>query len=112
SSNITEVPLTSLDQNDNPVEPQVTVNPTNPRMVAVSSQNFLEVSADGGKTFSNRATFPLPAGSSRAGDTSTVFDSKGQLFWANLVNPGTGDIALYVAQVLVDISGTTPKLTF
>jgi hypothetical protein len=120
SSNIKEIPLGSLHTNSDatvgfPIEPQITVNPANPSMIAVSSQNVLEVSVDGGKDFSTRVYFPLPTGGSSipGGDTSTVFDSKGRLFWANLVNLGGPNEALYVAQVLVDTSGfITPTLSF
>jgi hypothetical protein len=71
-------------------EPAVSINPSNPANVVVSTQNFLQVSTNGGGTFSTPLNFPLPAGATgRDGDTSTAFDSTGRLFWANLATfPG------------------------
>jgi hypothetical protein len=69
-------------------------------------QTGLEVSRDGGATYSAPVQFPLPVSGSftRAGDTTTAFDSQGRLFWANLSNIVTpanpsGLIQVYVCQV-------------
>jgi hypothetical protein len=78
-----------------PIEPQITVNPQNPSQLVVSQQNALEFSTDGGKTFKTTQFFPTAGG---AGDTSTVFDSKGNLYWANLAQP-SGGIGVYITQV-------------
>jgi hypothetical protein len=41
-----------------------------------------------------------------------VFDSQGRLFWSNLYDPGTGDVELYVAQVILNTNGAAPTLQF
>ncbi len=79
------------------VEPQITVNPTNPENLVLSSFNLLGVSTDGGKTYTQKSFPALPGTFLNAGDTSTVFDSRGQLYWANLGGipiPGSNPVQL------------------
>lgn len=70
-----------------PIEPQITINPANPTQMVLSDQNGLQVSTDAGRTFPNSLIYPV---ASPGGDTSTVYDSTGRLFWANLAaSPST-----------------------
>jgi hypothetical protein len=79
------------------VETQVSINPTDPGNIAVSSQNGLKVSTDAGATFTATPTqYPV---ANSDGDTSTVFDSQGRLFWANLDILGGGNDAVAVTQL-------------
>jgi hypothetical protein len=82
-----------------PLEPQITVNPTNPANLALSQQRALQVSNDDTGTYTPAAstTFPEPFTSS-AGDTSTAYDGQGRLFWANLSDT-TGTLSVYVTQL-------------
>jgi hypothetical protein len=73
-----------------PVEPTISVNPTDPGNVVYSSQGGLKVSTDGGATFSALVAFPL---ANDGGDTTTVFDSQGRLYWAN-INYGTSGLSI------------------
>jgi hypothetical protein len=81
-----------------PIEPAVSINPTDPANVVISSQNGLEVSTNGGATFTSTTTFSkvggLPGGGEGGfGDTSTAFDNQGRLFWTNL-DPATSGLAI------------------
>jgi hypothetical protein len=89
--------LGTLGTNFQPVEPQVIVNPVNPNNVLVSQQNGLEISTDGGLNFPTQVPYN-PTNPNNGGDTSTVFDSKGNLFWANL-SDASGTLSVYVAQL-------------
>jgi hypothetical protein len=82
--------------NGGPIEPLVSINPTDPANIVISSQNGLKVSTNGAATFSSLTTFPDPAGSTNnSGDTATAFDSTGRLFWANLAQyPSQRDVAV------------------
>jgi hypothetical protein len=78
-----------------PIEPAVSINPTDPANVVVSSQNGLKISMDGGATFGTNIIFAalhgtLGGGEGGFGDTSTVFDNQGRLFWTNLTSTGIG----------------------
>ncbi len=85
----------------NPVEAQVTVDPKDPGQIVASSQNVSAVSTDDGRTFQPAQSFPL---ANSGGDTSTVYDAQGNLYWTNLdgnnnvaptmvqVNPSTGTV--------------------
>jgi hypothetical protein len=94
--------------NFQPVEPQVTVNPRDPTNVVLSQQYGLDIFNDGGQSFPQQVQFPLAASSTQGGDTSTVFDPQGRLFWANLANPPVhsplgffipGVLSVYVMQL-------------
>jgi hypothetical protein len=65
-----------------PVEPYLSVNPANPGDIAVSAQNGIRVSTNGGGSFTGATR------SITGSDTSTTYDSAGRLFWVNLTNPG------------------------
>jgi hypothetical protein len=65
-------------------EPLVAVNPTDAGNIAVSSQNQIRVSTNGGATFTATTLFPGSTG----GDTAMTFDSTGRLFWVNIAGPG------------------------
>jgi hypothetical protein len=82
-----------------PVEPAVSVNRTDPGNVAISSQNWIQVSTNGGATFPAAARFyPPPEATEYFGDTTTAFDADGRLYWANLLQ--LGDLRhVYVTQV-------------
>src|SRR5262249_51365882 len=67
---------------DAPVEPAFSLSPTDPGNVAVSSQKGIRVSTNDGGTFTGNTSFPGGTG----GDTSTVYDSAGRLFWVNLTS--------------------------
>ncbi len=65
-----------------PVEPYASVNPVDPGQIAVSSHNGIRLSTDGGVRFTNTITFPNSSG----GDTTTVYDHAGRLFWLNIAS--------------------------
>lgn len=68
-----------------PIEPALTVNPTDPANIALSSQVGLRLTNDAVGTLSPQPMlFPAPQGTRRDGDTSTAFDADGNLFWSNL----------------------------
>ncbi len=81
-------------------EPLVSVNPTDPGNLTVTSQERLQVTSDAGGTgtgsFTSVQFFPVPAGANfDDGDTATTYDAQGRLFWANLVNFNYGnDVAV------------------
>lgn len=68
-------------------EPTITVNPGNPRMIAVAQFTTIQVSFDGGATFP--ASVSAPA-TNPGGDPSLAFDSQGRLFLTYLCSPGAG----------------------
>jgi len=86
-----------------PTQPHLSVNLLNGSNVALTSQNFLQVSTNGGTSWSQQFTFPLPAN----GDSSAVFDEKGQLYWADLVT-STNGIAVSVRNPTTGAAVGTP----
>jgi hemolysin type calcium-binding protein len=78
------------------VEPAVSINPTDPGNVIVSSQTRLQASTNEGGTFAVAQGFAnVPGQTGNSGDTDTAFDSQGRLFWVNLVNfAGQRDIVI------------------
>ena len=86
------------------VEPMVTVNDADPRIVAVSSQSRLRRSVDAGATFASSISFndflddPLSSG----GDTDTAFDANGRLYWTNLARDPDNTVPRYVAVASLD----------
>src|SRR5262245_56455715 len=66
-----------------PIEPWVSINPQNPAEIAASSQQNLAVSRDVGASYLSAppasSVLSFPGGS--GGDTGTVYDSQGNLFW-------------------------------
>lgn len=77
-----------------PIEPQITVNASNPSEIAFSDQNVLNVSTNAGGSFQPLQFFPL---GSSGGDTSTVYDAQGNLYWENL--DGSKNLAPTIVQV-------------
>jgi hypothetical protein len=73
------------------VEPYISVNPTDPGNIAVSSQNGISVSTTAGGSFTGASRFI-----NSNGDTSTTYDSAGRLFWINDTNASS---AIRVNQV-------------
>ncbi len=71
------------------VQPAIVASSYNPNDLAVASQNGLEVSNNGGATWS--ALIPFPTTSS--GDSSVIYDKKGNLYWSYL-NAATGGITI------------------
>src|SRR5262249_46616684 len=69
-----------------PVEPFVSVSPVDPGTLAVSSQNGMRASSNSGIGFQGTVNFP----NSNGGDTASVYDSTGRLFWVNLTTAGIG----------------------
>jgi hypothetical protein len=79
-----------------PVEPFMSVNPSDPAQLVASSQGGLRVSANAGASFVS--TTPFPDTVSSRGDTSTVYDGAGRLFWVNLNDIGSS-IGISIVQV-------------
>jgi hypothetical protein len=78
-----------------PIETQVSINPTDPGNVVVSSHNDLRVSTNAGGVFSADNFFvPPPGANTGAGDTGTTFDAAGRLYWTNLAGPGTVGVSV------------------
>jgi hypothetical protein len=71
-------------------QPSLAVSPFNSLDLAVASQNSLKISTNGGSSFGQAFAFPI-AGD---GDSSTVYDKSGKLYWAD-VN-ASGGISLSV----------------
>jgi hypothetical protein len=71
------------------VQPAIVVSTYNPNDLAVASQNGLEISTSGGAAWSSLIPFPTAS----SGDSSVVYDKKGNLFWSYL-NPTTGGITI------------------
>jgi hypothetical protein len=100
-TNLTDVARGTLGTGCFPIEPFITVNPTNPSNIIISHQNAIEMSTDGGATLvpGTPETFNV-ASNGRCGDTGTVFDSQGRLFWGNLTDDVTpNQLRVYVRQV-------------
>jgi hypothetical protein len=76
-----------------PIEPALSVG-ADPGNVAVSSQAGMRVSTNDGGSFTAAVGFP----GSRAGDTSSTYDSAGRLFWVNLTSPG-GQNGISISQI-------------
>src|SRR5436190_7933786 len=78
-----------------PIEPMISVNPTDPANLIVTSHNGMKISTNGGLTFPTSATFQAPPGATTfGGDTDTVFDAQGRLFWSNLAGIGTQGVSV------------------
>jgi hypothetical protein len=89
------------------VEPFVSVNPGNPEQVVASAQNGLRTSTNSGASFSAPPTlFPV---ANSDGDTSTVFDSQGRLFWTNLDSTTGGT---FITQVSPTTGALVPGTRF
>jgi hypothetical protein len=71
------------------VQPAIASSPFNPDDLALASQNGLVISTNAGVSWSS--TIPFPTASS--GDSSVVYDKKGNLYWSYL-NPTTGGITI------------------
>lgn len=67
-----------------PVQPYISVSPANPLDLALSSENGLQVSTNGGQAWSQKYTFPIAS----LGDSATVYDKSGNLYWANVNSTG------------------------
>lgn len=89
-TNGTDIPLGVVGQ-FNFDEPLVTINPTNPLNVVVTSHRGMRPSVDGGATYLSTILYPTTLGDSD-GDTAVAFDSQGRMFWGNLVFANDGDI--------------------
>jgi hypothetical protein len=63
-----------------PVEPSLSVSPLNHLNLVLASQNGLQVSTDGGESWSQSFVFPIPS----SGDSATAYDKQGRLYWANI----------------------------
>ena len=96
------------DMQDGPIEPFISVNPTDPGNLAVTSQNGLQVTglvpnnSNGPIDFTPAAAqvYPLAPGyTGNNGDTATTYDALGRLFWANLESPAMGFRDVVVTQV-------------
>ena len=82
-----------------PIEPQISVNPANPGQIFFTDQYQSTASTNAGGSFQPLRNFPLAR---FGGDTSTVYDAQGNLYWVNIdannnlpptivqVNPVTG----------------------
>jgi hypothetical protein len=92
-ANRPDTPLTHIVR-ATPVEPYLSVNPVDPGGIAVSSHFGMRVSTTAGGNFAGESQFPGSTG----GDTSSVYDSAGRLFWVNLTSPG-GFSGVSIAQV-------------
>ncbi|MCI0459479.1 MAG: glycoside hydrolase, partial [Gemmataceae bacterium] len=66
-----------------PLEPTVAVSPADPGKLIVSSQTHQRVTTNAGQTFTSSVT-SFAARVASAGNSSTLFDPQGRLFWANL----------------------------
>ena len=76
-------------------EPTVAVDPGNPLIVVVAQGRSLLISFDGGASFPQPLTAPLPSGTVSNGDPSLGFDSQGRLFLSYLCKPASGrDVCL------------------
>jgi len=71
------------------VQPTIVASSFNPNDLAVASQNGLQISTNGGAAWSAVIAFPTAS----SGDSSLVYDKKGNLFWSYL-NPTTGGITI------------------
>jgi hypothetical protein len=71
------------------------VNPSDPGNIAVSSQNGVRITSNGGATFGGPVEFVSPGSPYFEGDTDLQFDGQGRLFWSNL----TGTMAVSVSQI-------------
>ena len=71
------------------VQPTIVASSFNPNDLALASQNGLEISTNGGATWSSLIAFPTAS----SGNSSVVYDKKGNLFWSYL-NPTTGGITV------------------
>ncbi|MEX0677825.1 MAG: sialidase family protein, partial [Pirellulales bacterium] len=78
-----------------PVEPTIVVNPADPGNLAVSSHTRLRLSTNAGGSFTGTFAFTNPPGTTdTGGDTDTIFDSQGRLFWSNLAGIGAGGVSV------------------
>jgi hypothetical protein len=78
-----------------PIEPYISVNPADPANVAVTSHVALRISTNGGGSFSSSITFTNPPSTNTfAGDTGTVFNSTGRLFWSNMAGVNVDGVSV------------------
>jgi hypothetical protein len=78
-----------------PIEPMISVNPTDPANLVVTSHNGIMISTNGGLTYPTAAIFQNPAGAtSTGGDTDTQFDAAGRLYWSNLAGVGSEGVSV------------------
>ncbi len=98
------------------VQPTIVSSSYNPNDLAVASQNGLILSTNGGASWSSPIAFPTATPSS--GDSSLIFDKKGNLYWSYLnattggisivtLNPSTGAIVAGPYTVDAPASGST-----
>lgn len=102
-----------------PVQPAIAADNVRPTNLALASQNAIQVSTDGGSSWSSPVAFPAPS----AGDSSLVYDKSGSLHWLNLdsatrgiaiatVNPATGSIVGGAVDVDTPAAGLTDIQAF
>lgn len=88
-------------------EPTIAVDPNDPRIVAVSQFTSIQVSYDGGQTFTTTVTAPAV---NPNGDPSLAFDSRGRLFLTYLCRPGAGRDVCISGYSIDPVAGTTTLL--
>jgi len=71
------------------VQPVIASSSFNPNDLALASQNGLVISTNDGASWSHTIAFPTVS----SGDSSLVYDKKGNLYWSYL-NPVTGGITI------------------
>ena len=65
-------------------EPTVAVDPNNPMIVAAAQFSTVQISLDGGDSFTQTLNATAPMGFDAGGDPSLAFDSRGRLFFTYL----------------------------
>src|SRR5262245_12541612 len=97
-------------------EPHLVVSPVDPQIVAAAAFETIELSFDGGRTFTVSVTPPLPAGygNDGGGDPVMAFDGQGRLFFAfldvlqNTMNAQFGGADMFVQQIDVRAPAALP----
>jgi len=87
-------------------EPTIAVDPNNPMIVAASQFLTIQVSFDGGNSFTQVINANVPAGFTGGGDPSLAFDSQGRLFITYLGSPAGPGREVFISGYQIGGGGT------
>lgn len=87
-------------------EPTIAVDPNNQMIVAASQFLTIQISFDGGDSFTQTITANVPGGFTGGGDPSLAFDSQGRLFITYLGSPAGAGREVFISGYQIGGGGT------